>query len=126
MVGHPEIYDSKDAPVVDDAVQTEASRAELAYAVRCQKIMDDPSQKQKLGHIKEGSPQWNRICQHWEALLPEDRELICRLNEVKLVDLPEDELLSRLEKLNLVKQSHSGEQTMQAAAKCVKVRHSSV
>ena len=115
-MGHPEIYDSKDAPIVDDAVQTEANRAELAYAAKCQKIMDDPSQKQKLGHIKEGSPQWNRICRYWEALLPEDHELICRLNEIKLVDLPEDELLSRLEKLNLVEESHSGEQTMQAAA----------
>ncbi len=83
--------------------------------------MDDPSQKQKLGHIKEGSPQWNRICQHWEALLPEDRELICRLNEVKLVDLPEDELLSRLEKLNLVEHSRSSEQTMQATAHASKL-----
>ena len=116
MTGHPEIYYSKDAPIVDDAVQTEASKAELAYAARCEEIMKDPSQKQKLGHIKEGSPQWNHICQCWEALLPEDRQLICKLNEVKLVDLPEDELLSRLAKLNLVEKSCSSEQTMQSAA----------
>ncbi len=105
LAGHPEIYDSKDAPVVDDAAQTEASKAELAYAARCEQIMNDPQQKQKLGHLKEGSPQWDRICRRWEALLPEDRELICRLNEVKLVDLPEDELLSRLAKLNFVETS---------------------
>ncbi len=83
--------------------------------------MDDSSQKQMLGHIKEGSPQWNRICRRWEALLPEDCELICRLNEIKLVDLPEDELVSRLEKLNLVEQSHSSEQTMRAAAHASKL-----
>ncbi len=47
--------------------------------------------------------------------------MICKLNEVKLVDLPEDELLSRLEKLNLVEQSHSGEQTMQATAHASKL-----